>query len=202
MYLTRFALKKTIAYKALSNNLFRDSLALKAVSAPSYRYFSTKSNQKKSQNKDKETSKDKDDFEATSSDDSDEEITLKAKEIRNLLKDQDDEIEVLRKRLDLARYQYKDQVQENENTVKRYKDEVNKTKEYAISKFAKDLLTFRDDLQLAIEHAEKAEIHKTDDPEQAKKDFENLFNGISMTRKVFDKTLERFNAEKYKSKGK
>ena len=38
---------------------------------------------------------------------------------------------------------------ENDNTIKRYLKEVDQTKEFAISKFAKELLEVRDSLQFA-----------------------------------------------------
>jgi molecular chaperone GrpE (heat shock protein) len=38
---------------------------------------------------------------------------------------------------------------ENDNTVKRYKLEMDKTRDFAIQKFAKDLLEVRDNLSLA-----------------------------------------------------
>ena len=47
---------------------------------------------------------------------------------------------------------------ENDNTVKRYKKEIDSTKEFAISKFAKDLLEVRDNLERANEHIKKLKI--------------------------------------------
>ena len=47
------------------------------------------------------------------------------------------------------------QMAENDNTVKRYKKEIDSTKDYAISKFAKELLDVRDNLERAKEHIGK-----------------------------------------------
>jgi len=49
---------------------------------------------------------------------------------------------------------YKSQLAENDNTVKRYKVEIEKTREFSISKFAKDLLEVRDDLSLAAQNTD------------------------------------------------
>lgn len=61
----------------------------------------------------------------------------------------------------LNKYRY--QLAENDNTVKRYLEQVKKAKEYSIGNFAKDLLTVRDNLQLAIEHSQKFDVDNTDD---------------------------------------
>lgn len=44
------------------------------------------------------------------------------------------------------------QLAENDNTVKRYKKEIDSTREFAISKFAKELLDVRDNLERADTH--------------------------------------------------
>ena len=50
---------------------------------------------------------------------------------------------------------------ENDNTVKRYKKEVENSKLFAVTKFAKDLLDVRDNLERAHEHVIK--VQKTSD---------------------------------------
>jgi len=47
---------------------------------------------------------------------------------------------------------------ENDNTIKRYIKEIDSTKEFAISKFAKELLEVRDSLEMAINHIKKIKI--------------------------------------------
>lgn len=47
---------------------------------------------------------------------------------------------------------------ENENTIKRYKKEIDSTRDYAISKFAKDLLDVRDNLERASEFIRKIKV--------------------------------------------
>jgi molecular chaperone GrpE len=72
--------------------------------------------------------------------------------------------------------QFKDkliyQLAENDNTIKRYKKEIDSTKEFAISKFAKDLLDVKDNLERASEHIVKLKIEDNTDPESIKAHFE------------------------------
>ena len=88
--------------------------------------------------------------------------------------------------------QYKYQLAENDNTVKRYKHEVANAKEYAVSKFAKDLLEVRDDLQLAMSYTKIEELAEEQDPEILIKNLKELFNGVEMTSKSFDRVMKRF----------
>ncbi len=47
---------------------------------------------------------------------------------------------------------------ENDNTVKRYKKEIDSTRDFAITKFAKELLDVRDNLERANEHIKKQKL--------------------------------------------
>lgn len=47
------------------------------------------------------------------------------------------------------------QLAENDNTVKRYLKEIENTREFAISKFAKDILDVRDNLARSTEFIKK-----------------------------------------------
>ena len=74
--------------------------------------------------------------------------------------------------------QYKEklvyQLAENDNTIKRYKKEIDSTREYAISKFAKDLLDVRDNLEFAGNHIKKIKIDEVKDVEVLKKEFHEI----------------------------
>jgi molecular chaperone GrpE (heat shock protein) len=59
------------------------------------------------------------------------------------------------------------QLAENENTIKRYKKEIDSTREFAISKFAKDLLDVRDNLERASEFLKKINVNEKISPEEA-----------------------------------
>ena len=83
---------------------------------------------------------------------------MKVKDIKNLLKDQDDEIELLMKKVKNAKKQFKSEVKENTNIQQRYTEEIFKAKEYSITNFAKDLLGVRDDLQRAVDYSSKFDV--------------------------------------------
>ena len=57
------------------------------------------------------------------------------------------------------------QMAENDNTVKRYRKQVEDGKQFAISKFAKELLDVRDTLGLALEHVDVQKIDESEDIE-------------------------------------
>jgi len=92
--------------------------------------------------------------------------------------------------------QYKDkliyQLAENDNTIKRYKKEIDQTREFAITKFAKDLIDVRDDIQMAAEYIKKINITETKDIEELKKHFVEISKGMAMTSHVMDSCLKRF----------
>jgi molecular chaperone GrpE len=90
---------------------------------------------------------------------------------------------------------------ENDNTVKRYKSEIEKTKSFAISKFAKDLLDVRDSLGLADKHLNMTEGRELSDIDEIKKKFENVAEGMTMTSKIMDHTFQRYGIEEFNPMG-
>ena len=125
-------------------------------------------------------------------------------EIKSLEK-QISELEALSKRKDkeiqLARIEYTKQVKENEATVVRYRKMINDEKDFAITKFAKDLLEVRDAVHLAIEHTDVEATKAMEDIEAVKAKFVGNMEGQHMTAEVMDKVLERFNVVSYNPKG-
>jgi molecular chaperone GrpE (heat shock protein) len=87
----------------------------------------------------------------------------------------------------------KAQLEENDNTVKRYRKQLEEGKEFAISKFAKDLLEVRDTLKLAQDHVNMDKINSIEDLEQLQKEYENIVKGQEMVTNLFDTVLKRFN---------
>lgn len=77
------------------------------------------------------------------------------KKIKKLIIDQDKEIESLKEQTKQVKEKLIYQMAENDNTVKRYKKEIDSTRDFAISKFAKELLDVRDNLERANEHIKK-----------------------------------------------
>lgn len=66
---------------------------------------------------------------------------------------------------------------ENDNTVKRYRKQIEDSKQFAISKFAKDLLDVRDNLGLALQHVDMDKVNETEDLELLKTQFQNIVKG-------------------------
>ena len=144
--------------------------------------------------------------EDTSSSSSDEETAGNlspedVKKIKALIAEQDKEIETLKEQ----NKQYKEkliyQIAENDNTIKRYKKEIDSTKDFAISKFAKDLLDVRDNLQLANDHIKKLKITPDVDLTELNNQFKQVVIGMEMTSTVMDSCLKRFNVVQFSPKG-
>lgn len=76
--------------------------------------------------------------------------------------------------------------------MKRYKKEIDSTREYAITKFAKDLLDVRDNLQMGFDFSEKIKLEEIKDLEELKKQFLEVKKGMNMTQHVMDSCLKRF----------
>ena len=79
------------------------------------------------------------------------------KKIKALIAEQDHTIEAHEKKIasleeDVKKYKQSlaYQMAENDNTVKRYRKQIEDGKQFAISKFAKELLDVRDNLALAL----------------------------------------------------
>ncbi|RCK66142.1 GrpE, mitochondrial [Candida viswanathii] len=69
------------------------------------------------------------------------------------------------------------------------KMEVQKAKDFALQKFAKDLLDSLDNFNLALGHV-KEDTLKTND------EVKNLYEGVDMTKNVFEKTLNKYGISK------
>ena len=82
-----------------------------------------------------------------------------------------------------------------ENTKKRCAQEIEKNTKYAISSFAKDLLSVADNLHRAIEALPEAEKAKC---EEAK----NLLKGVELTEAELMKVFKKFGIQKVDSMGK
>ncbi len=99
------------------------------------------------------------------------------------------------------RIEYTKQVRENEDTVKRYRKMIDEEKQFAITKFAKDLLEVRDAVRFALENTDKDAISNEKDLEALREKFQANLDGQIMTAAVMDKVLLRFNLEQYDPKG-
>ncbi|CDW83210.1 protein grpe [Stylonychia lemnae] len=156
--------------------------------------------QQKQQDKSKKAQDD------SSSSSSDEEAADKlsredVKAIKKLISEQETEIETLKAQVKSFKEKLVYQLAENDNTIKRYQKEINQTKEFAITKFAKDLLDVRDNLQLASDHIKKLNLEEITDIKELKGHFEQQQKGMVMTSSVMDNTLKRFGVIQFDPKG-
>ena len=126
--------------------------------------------------------------------DLEEESKKKIEELEALSKRKDNEIK-------LARIEYTKQVKENEATVVRYRKMIEDEKEFAITKFAKDLLEVRDAVRMAIEHTDMEAVAAEEDLQAVKDRFTANMEGQAMNAQVMDKVLERFKVTQYDPKG-
>ena len=86
---------------------------------------------------------------------------------------------------------------ENDNTVKRYRKQIEDGKQFAISKFAKELLDVRDNLALALQHVDLEKLEENDDIEIVKTQFKNVVKGQEMTTGIMDKVLGKFDVTQF-----
>lgn len=90
---------------------------------------------------------------------------------------------------------------ENDNTIKRYKKEIDQTKEFAITKFAKDLVDVRDNIQMADDYIKKINIKEASDIEELKKHFTEIAKGMELTGNTMDACLKRFGVVQFDPMG-
>jgi molecular chaperone GrpE len=86
---------------------------------------------------------------------------------------------------------------ENDNTVKRYRKQIEDGKQFAISKFAKELLDVRDSLELALEHCNPDKIKDVEDIEAIKVQYNNICKGQEMTSDLMDRILAKFDVTQF-----
>ena len=84
---------------------------------------------------------------------------------------------------------------DNENLRKRFDREKTDLSNYAISNFAKEILTVLDNLQRAITSVNSDEVKEKSDG------LSQLFEGIELTEKQIISTFEKFKIEQIKSLG-
>lgn len=113
---------------------------------------------------------------SSSSDESDVDLTKEdIDKIKKLITEQDDtiakhekELERLEKEVKKWKQELIYQRAENDNTIKRYRLQIEEGKQFAISKFAKELLDVRDNLALALEHVDVEKLNATEDIDMLK----------------------------------
>jgi len=90
------------------------------------------------------------------------------------------------------RIEYTKQVRENEATVVRYRQLIEDEKQFAITKFAKDLLDVRDAIRMALENTDLEAAKNEEDLAVLKETFVANVEGQTLTAEVMDNVLRRF----------
>ena len=123
----------------------------------------------------KEDEKDKEEGSVEQTSEEEELSSEDIKKIKALITEQDEtieshenNIEELKKDIKMLKQKLAYQLAENDNTVKRYRKQIEDGKLFAISKFAKELLDVRDNLDLALQHVDLEKVDEMEEIEQLK----------------------------------
>ncbi|KAI5950961.1 mge1 [Candida jiufengensis] len=103
-------------------------------------------------------------------------------ELREKLDKKDKDLAAMRNHYTRAKADFR-------NLQETTKKEVQKAKDFALQKFAKELLESVDNFNLALDHV-KEDTLKTNE------EVKNLYDGVDMTRNIFEKTLAKYGVEK------
>ena len=82
------------------------------------------------------------------------------------------------------------------NLQERTKREVQSAKDFAIQKFAKDLMESVDNLDRALAMVPEEMLTVTEKPEEAQ-DLVNLYDGLKMTERILMQTLKKHGLERF-----
>lgn len=90
----------------------------------------------------------------------------KYKELKTLYNEQESKLEVIKKKFEDVRKAYLDNVSETEQIKVRYDREVANTKEFAITKFAKDILDVHDNFERAMDSIKDKDFKNLNEQEK------------------------------------
>lgn len=139
----------------------------------------TQTKEEKTEKKIKESKKD------TTTSEKPSEESVKILELQKSLKEKDEKLAQVSR-------MYRSALADAENVRRRSREEVENTKQFAISKFAKELLEVSDVLHMALEAVPQE--HREDSDIKALAD---LYVGVKMTRDNFIKTMARFGVHEF-----
>lgn len=120
----------------------------------------------------------------------------KYKELREMYADQTKKMEQLKKKFEELRNAYLSNVDETEQIKKRNEREVANTKEFAISKFAKDMLDVHDNFDRAFNAIGEKEFSSLSE-EEKNEIFNNFLEGIKITHCGLTHILKRHGIVEY-----
>ena len=83
------------------------------------------------------------------------------------------------------------------NLQERTKRDIASARDFAISKFAKDLLDSIDNLDRALSTVPESQLQASDSNEAPNKDLVNLYDGLKMTERILMQTLAKHGLERF-----
>lgn len=159
------------------------------VSVPTLRFNSTKAEGSKVEGKDGET-KAAGEAEAKADAEQAEQEASEAAEAEDpVVAELKQKLQAKDKDLADMKNHYARAVADFRNLQETTKKEMQKAKDFALQKFAKDLLESLDNFGLALNSVKEDTLENNEE-------VKNLFEGVSMTRSVFEKTLNKHGIEK------
>jgi molecular chaperone GrpE (heat shock protein) len=132
--------------------------------------------EKKDENKSDEEKGENEDKKETKNDKEDSIAQEKYKELKILYNEQNAKMETLKKKFEDVRNAYLSNVEETEQIKKRNERELANAKEYAISKFAKDLLDVYDNFNRAMNSVADKDFDKISEAEKVET-YKNFLEG-------------------------
>ena len=156
-----------------------------------------KENNQKKEKTENSSSKKTDEKEKSSSSSSDDEISIeKYNELKKDYLEIGAKTELYKKKFEEARKAYIENKEETENMRKRLEKENHQIKDYAITKFAKDLLDVSDNFDRALSSIKDKDFDKLT-PEEKINLFKNFVEGVAMTQNVLSNTLKKHGVSEY-----
>ena len=120
----------------------------------------------------------------------------KYKELQQMYNDQLHKYDTLKKKFDDVRQAYLDNKTETEQIQQRYVKEIDNTKVFAISKFAKDILDVHDNFSRAMGSIEPSEFKDLSEEDKVQA-FNTFLEGIEMTKNGLTNVLKKHGVVEY-----
>ena len=168
---------KHIVFKNIGINHMSSVFANKEINRFTYMSINKKCfSEKKEENKPDEDQEKNENKNETKNDKEDSIAQEKYKELKMLYNEQNSKMEALKKKFEDVRNAYLSNVEETEQIKKRNDRELANAKEYAISKFAKDLLEVYDNFNRAMNSVADKEFDKISEAEKVET-YKNFLEG-------------------------
>lgn len=165
------------------------ALAPRFVSVPTMRFNSTKADESKVEGKDAEAENAAETESAQASETAEGENAQNSEAEDPVVAELREKLQTKDKELADMKNHYARAVADFRNLQETTKKEMQKAKDFALQKFAKDLLESLDNFGLALNSVKEETLEQNEE-------VKNLFEGVSMTRSVFEKTLNKHGIEK------